>query len=62
METLAYIYMALAYEQAQQNNGNCSQYQTGNCQNHEPHKAAYQAQLYYENVNNNFCYLQITTA
>ncbi|GEM_PF-3487416 len=46
METLAYIYMALAYEQAQQNNGNCSQSQRSTCQSYELLKAAYQSNFY----------------
>ncbi|MCL1469052.1 hypothetical protein [Argonema antarcticum] len=62
MEILAYIHMALAYAQGQQNNGNCSQSETGNSQSYERQNAAYQADLYFEIVNNNFCTLQIAKA
>ena len=59
METLAYIHMALAFAQAQHN---CIQSQTGNCQSYGRQNAAYQADLYFETVNNNRCHLQIAKA
>ncbi|MFB2919051.1 hypothetical protein [Aerosakkonema funiforme] len=62
MEILAYIHMALAYEEAQLHHANCTKIEPENCQNIEPENAAHQAAFCDENTKNTPCHLQAAEA
>lgn len=61
MESIAYIHMALAYEEAQQTNVDCGQSETENCQIDRPN-ADNQPALCIKSLKNSRCNLQIAKA
>lgn len=62
MEILAYIHMALAYEEAQINSANCTKLEPETCQNIERENAEQQAAFCDETTKNTPCHLQAAEA